>query len=1072
MAILPRVFVSATSTDLKSFRQAVRDVLLTLDVQPVLQDHFPPEYRTVVEMLRNKILDCDAVVCLVGLVYGAEPLDRPAEQPRRSYTQLEFDMARQLGKPVYVFLADESCNFDRAAEESDELQNLQRAYREELRGLPELWHPFSSKTDLLLRIAQVRFVASLEDLLPTLPSTADLAPYLAHFTGRHWVFGAIHEWLGDPRASRLFWIRGLPGAGKSAIAAWLCCWHPHVVGFHFCRHGDPMSTDPRRCVQSIAHQLSTKLPDYRKSLKAVKNLSSLIEKAAAQDLFHELIVRPLAPQPAPSDGKVMIVIDALDEVTHGPENELAELLARKFEWTPDWLRLVITSRPDPEVTHPLQGLRPFVLETASRENEEDIREYLRRELGPLTGGAGVPPEIIDTLVERSEGIFLYIHLIHQELETGRLPLDRVQEFPQGLGRAYAQFFKRRFPDVRAYEDQVEPVLGVVAAAYGESLPEGILTAIFGWDDKRRNKFFDSLGSLFLRVRGWVRPFHLSIRDWLVAEGEHGGGPYSVSLQAGHQRLAKYCWAECARHVSEDKRLSRDQFRLYGFRYGVRHLVVSRGYGRAVKLLDYLVRHEDDYPVRHEQALSPDDRADLDQLAKLITVALDRFPPSESEARRIAPHKLARLLQGLYMSAALDGGIRVLVERREAWPGILEKLLATDDFVLRETIADVLAEGYLESRQRSRLEDILKLLEHPDINHQELGSYALGHVYAGDPTCIEPKYLNLLADGEAYFFRSALGDLLLSLAVQDWGGDKIEHLETINLVAPSSRFWNPIWDLNRMHVTWLQAVNYFVRRQAPPPDVPDPVREAHQALVWTEGRRQELLRRPVIEPLAIMYNPLDYYYHLGVKRKQIRDAQPALKANLGLKDVCEVLFAHPLWKVTETAAELLASIAAQKPEAHQIIVALFDHKLWRVQYGAAEAAFLARFTDRNQRFRMAVDRFSQHPEPLLRGNSAENLAAWILESSRSEREALLKEEYVRTPLRHWLQNEAEDCWVLDNVYRLFRRLASEGHENACQKLLDGGVSWLLEGEPKWYSLDRQSFLRRLEERKRQRSAPAR
>ena len=45
MADKAEVFISATSADLKSFRQAVRDALLTMDVFPVVQEHFPPDYR-------------------------------------------------------------------------------------------------------------------------------------------------------------------------------------------------------------------------------------------------------------------------------------------------------------------------------------------------------------------------------------------------------------------------------------------------------------------------------------------------------------------------------------------------------------------------------------------------------------------------------------------------------------------------------------------------------------------------------------------------------------------------------------------------------------------------------------------------------------------------------------------------------------------------------------------------------------------------------------------------------------------------------------------------------------------
>ena len=55
-------------------------------------------------MLRGKIAACDAVIHLAGECYGAEPVHREPAAPRRSYTQMEYDLARELGKPLYVFL--------------------------------------------------------------------------------------------------------------------------------------------------------------------------------------------------------------------------------------------------------------------------------------------------------------------------------------------------------------------------------------------------------------------------------------------------------------------------------------------------------------------------------------------------------------------------------------------------------------------------------------------------------------------------------------------------------------------------------------------------------------------------------------------------------------------------------------------------------------------------------------------------------------------------------------------------------------------------------------------------------
>src|SRR5512135_1579584 len=132
-----RVFLSAGSLDLKTFRQAAAK---TLDqhaarickhgpLEVDFQEGFPPDYQTVWEILRQRILECDAVICLVGYAYGREPRNVPPGFRRRSYTQMEFDIAHALGKPVFVFRADDPSALDRHEPEPEELRNLQEQYR-------------------------------------------------------------------------------------------------------------------------------------------------------------------------------------------------------------------------------------------------------------------------------------------------------------------------------------------------------------------------------------------------------------------------------------------------------------------------------------------------------------------------------------------------------------------------------------------------------------------------------------------------------------------------------------------------------------------------------------------------------------------------------------------------------------------------------------------------------------------------------------------------------------------------------------------------------------------------------
>ena len=112
------VFISATSGDLRTVREMVKQGLLTMGCMPVEQDNFPPDYRSVKEMLEDKIAHCDAVVHIVGMRYGAEPdpATLPEAEPRRSYTQMEADIARRLKKKLYTFICPEDFPFESSLE--------------------------------------------------------------------------------------------------------------------------------------------------------------------------------------------------------------------------------------------------------------------------------------------------------------------------------------------------------------------------------------------------------------------------------------------------------------------------------------------------------------------------------------------------------------------------------------------------------------------------------------------------------------------------------------------------------------------------------------------------------------------------------------------------------------------------------------------------------------------------------------------------------------------------------------------------------------------------------------------
>ena len=383
---------------------------------------------------------------------------------------------------------------------------------------------------------QSRLLKALEPI----SFAADISKLLKDFTGRRWVFEEVDRWLQDTEGDKIFWITGAPGIGKSAISAWVRDNRREIAAFHFCDIYSEEKRDPCKLVRSVAYQLSTQLPAYEERLKGLALEETVREYHEAYTLFDKLIVQPLSenfPQP---DRTVVVLIDALDEATYQKRNEIALFLSRCTDKTPPWLRFLVTSRPEPEIRSALQSLSPYVLDTSTENNSLDITNYLKKKLPQITG------EQIEALLEKSEGTFLYVRYVCDEIQLNRLSLERLDQFPQGLGDVYLQYFDRQFgKDMTFYENQIRPLLCIILASF-EPLELGFLMRALGY--KNRMELFDRidrLGSLFPRTgekdTDTIASFHRSVTDWITAKDKSGS--FYIDAFYGHELLAGHGWSQ-------------------------------------------------------------------------------------------------------------------------------------------------------------------------------------------------------------------------------------------------------------------------------------------------------------------------------------------------------------------------------------------------------------------------------------------------------------------------------------------------------------------------------------------------
>ena len=385
-------------------------------------------------------------------------------------------------------------------------------------------------------------IDKLNDYLKPIKSDARISQLLSKgFFGRQWLFEAVENWRQDSKLdSRLFWIMGDPGVGKSAFAAQLT--HTRgdtIIAAQFCEWDKSDHRDARRVTCSIAFQLATRLPDYRKFLLTLPEITELDRKDVSE-LFDYLLANPLHSIIDGGRERYLIVIDALDEAGESGRNPLVEMLAKNANHLPKWLGIVVTSRPEFDVKTPFQALNPFPLDTKSESNRADIRDYLFSKLALQLKNRPDAEKLIEKILEKSEGIFLYVERFCDDVLQKHISLDHPDQFPQGLGGIFAQYFKRRFPDIEKFRKNIRPILRAILATR-EPLPIEILQQLFNWQDEELRDFTHTLGSLFPTAKDvdyeTIKPYHKSLVDWLC--NEHIAGAYFVSVLEGHRILVKF-----------------------------------------------------------------------------------------------------------------------------------------------------------------------------------------------------------------------------------------------------------------------------------------------------------------------------------------------------------------------------------------------------------------------------------------------------------------------------------------------------------------------------------------------------
>ena len=172
------------------------------------------------------------------------------------------------------------------------------------------------------------------------------------------------------------------GTGKSVVSAELLrrlrARGDVGLAWHFCRHDDAAQSSAGALIRSLSAMLGAAVGDaatFREAREAAAARAS--DDAAA--LFDALVAAPLAAAlgGAGVSRRVVVVVDALDELPRAEQKELLELLAAKVDALPPGCRVFATSRDEPQIKRAFGKFAPTELRVDEKRNREDVESYLR-----------------------------------------------------------------------------------------------------------------------------------------------------------------------------------------------------------------------------------------------------------------------------------------------------------------------------------------------------------------------------------------------------------------------------------------------------------------------------------------------------------------------------------------------------------------------------------------------------------------------------------------------------------------------------------------------------------------------
>jgi hypothetical protein len=392
---------------------------------------------------------------------------------------------------------------------------------------------------------------------------------------RQQLIADIFAWLNDPSSERVFWLNGLAGTGKSAVARTIAdraqdqgC----LAATFFFSRNSAETREPSVIIPTISYQLALCLPSIRLLICAALDSDRHVRDrgvvAQARTLLSN-ISRATA-----SGGPFLVVLDALDEChlengRHG--GDAVPQLLEKFG-SLGHIKFLITSRVEVSIQRMFEGLRGQVALHDMEKSivQGDIQHYLDRSFAEVARNRKLalpfpPAKDLGELVRRAGSLFVYATTVAKWISDPEdqplLRLQQVLEKDEDEVTYQHQFLDDMYSEVlvqaaktsrnpRKHECALKNVISTVVLLQ-EPVRASAL-AILAGEKERTDSLLPLLSAVLLADDSApVRLFHPSFPEFVLSAERCRDERFLVGASEGHLHLAIQCLDVMNMHLREN-----------------------------------------------------------------------------------------------------------------------------------------------------------------------------------------------------------------------------------------------------------------------------------------------------------------------------------------------------------------------------------------------------------------------------------------------------------------------------------------------------------------------------------------